>query len=364
MSSRFLIDRVASAVGYEVSSHKAWDAKDDEVIYKADWNEFGGEFPAELVELAKSSITAKSLNWYPNISNEELRKAIASFCDCSPDLVDYYHGSDGLHEVIVRCFLSDKKSVLIVGPTYDNFRAVVDTVTDNVNLFNMNISETSCENLLSKIIPVLNKHSPDLIYICNPNNPTGLIWSIESLELLVKDFPDSLWVIDEAYIEFDGTSSIDLCKKYDNIIVCRTLSKAFGLASARFGYCIAHPSIIDALGIVKNHKSITTLAQVLAYRVFQNHKYMIKYTNDVRELKKIQKFKGIDSFATIVGGGNFFLIHLGDRLKEILSTLKLKGIYIRDLSHLESMKGYARVTILSESMMVKLDAILLEVINK
>ena len=358
MSNRFLVDRISSATGYKVTSHEAWDVEDVSVIYKADWNEFGGELPPELVDLAKSSLTAKSLNWYPNISNSALRSAIASYCECSPDLVDYFHGSDGLHEIIARCFLSEIKSALIIGPTYDNFRAVVDTVTDNIDFFDMNVLETNSDNFLSQLTSKLRNTRPDLVYICNPNNPTGLIWSKKLLESLVKEFPDSLWIVDEAYIEFDGESLVGLCARVDNVIVTRTLSKAFGLASVRFGYCIAHPSIINALGAVKNHKSVTTLAQTLALHVFQNPEYMINYTKEVRELKKIDRFAGINSFPTLIGGGNFFLIYLGERLKEIIEILKTKGIYIRDLSHLDSMNGYARVTILSDSMMLKLDDVL------
>ena len=281
MNSRFLVESVTSASSYKVSSHKAWDSKFDGTIFKADWNEFGGEFPDEIVHVARSSITSKSLNWYPDVSNMELRRAIAEYCETSVETVDYFHGSDGLHELIVRCFLSSRKSVLIIAPTYDNFRAVCSTVTTRIKSFEVSLGDTDCDAILSSLTSSISDNKPNVVYLCNPNNPTGFTWSKASLTCLVTTFRDVLWVIDEAYIEFDGESIASLCESVDNLIVTRTLSKAFGLASLRFGYCIAHPFIVCGLAVINHHKSISALAQSVALHVLRSHDYVDGYVSQV-----------------------------------------------------------------------------------
>ena len=163
-----------------------------------------------------------------------------------------------------------------MSPTYDNFRAVCD------------LSECELEKFLfnQESYPEF-KFNAKIVYFANPNNPTGEFIDKENIELMLSLNPNTLFVVDEAYIEFGGESSAQLVSKYKNLLICRTLSKAFCLAGIRFGYCIACEEIINSLEAIKNPKSIMMLSQIIAIHAFTNPDYMYENVAKTIEGKKI-----------------------------------------------------------------------------
>ena len=124
-----------------------------------------------------------------------------------------------------------------------------------------------------------------MVYICNPNNPTGNVHSKEYIEYLLEEYPDTLFLVDEAYYEFSGITVKDLVLRYDNLLISRTMSKAFALANFRLGYLIASKDNIQFINKIRNPKNLSTLAQEAACAALSDVDYMWRYVEEVKRGK-------------------------------------------------------------------------------
>ena len=198
---------------------------------------------------------------------------------------------------------------------------------------------------------IIDEKEPSLIYICNPNNPTGTQHSVSYIESMLNKYPTILFLIDEAYAEFSGITAKDLVLRYENIIISRTMSKAFGMANFRFGYLLASENNINYISSIRNPKNITTFAQEAAIGALSDIPYMKAYVKEVNKAKEMF-LKGIDNFSDRIvykkGEGNFQL--LGCKTEEIKQTLiahlEKNNIFVRDLGQTEYLRKYCiRITI-------------------
>ena len=152
-------------------------------------------------------------------------------------------------------------------PTYEHF--CVNAVNAGGNLIRLSLKD-SCVVDLEEIANAIEKHHPAVMYLVSPNNPVGTQWTEDQVRSLATRYPKTLFILDEAYHEF---ASIDpktkapvtcarLAGEMTNVVVTRTFSKAFCLASVRCGYLICHPNLIEQLRVRYNPKSVNSLAQV------------------------------------------------------------------------------------------------------
>jgi histidinol-phosphate aminotransferase len=146
---------------------------------------------------------------------------------------------------------------------------------------------------------------PKIIYLVNPNNPTGTFTSIDDLKKLTLNNPNVLFIIDEAYYEFVGKSIAVFATKVPNIIVTRTFSKAFSLASIRFGYICADDKLLKQINKIRNTKEVNSFAQKLAEVALDNNNYIQERINlitkpfkvlDKQLVSKQRKIKGSKTF--------------------------------------------------------------------
>lgn len=181
------------------------------------------------------------LNRYPECQPPALINAYAQYAGVNAAQVLTSRGADEAIELLIRTFcVPGKDSIACFGPTYGMYAISAQTFNVGVNALRLND-----EYQLPNDIDV---HVADakLVFICNPNNPTGTIISPEVIEQVIAKLPDALVVVDEAYIEFCPDYSVaNLIDQFDNLIVLRTLSKAFALAGARSGFMLANEMIIE-----------------------------------------------------------------------------------------------------------------------
>lgn len=341
--SKFERTQLKNLKPYRLSSHKAWSSGSGTL--KLDWNESTKCLSENVKQALIEEITNGNLNWYPNVDNDELREAISEYSDVGNSNVQYFASSDALHEYIALAFVENSDRILIIGPTYDNFRAVVAAAGANAQFYNS--KDESLQINISQLNTDLQLICPKVVYIVNPNNPTGNLYSKEEIGFLLSSHPDILFIVDEAYFEFSGKTSSSLVSVYSNLIISRTFSKAFGLASFRIGYCLAHDSIISALNKVRNAKNVSHLAQVAALAVLKDLNPINKYVDEViqqREsffnfLQQFSRYKPLPSKA------NFIFVKMNSDVDEFTSFLEKKKIFIRDYSHLEMTRSYVRFTI-------------------
>ncbi len=332
---------------YPVVSHKAWELSGRENILKLDWNE-ATVLPSPKVRREIENFLANGrLNWYPDINNKKIVEMIAQYSRVATENVQYFSGSDDLHEYIIGTFTEPEDRALVVSPTYDNFRVAAESRGVSVRFhrlkepFDFQPDEFSAQ---------VGKLKPKIVYICNPNNPTGTVYKTSEIKTLARSFPETLFIIDEAYYEFAKQSASGIAVEYGNIIISRTFSKAFALAGFRIGYAISSVENIRHLNKIRNPKNVTALSQIAAMAALDDIAYTMSYVNEVLETKlwlrnKLEEIKG-KYFDIISGGGNFILLKMKPEIKENLIRHLLKAnIFVRDYKHVEGMEGYLRLTI-------------------
>lgn len=333
---------------YKVSDHKAWHLGDDPDVLKLDWNE-SAVSPSPLVKQRLIDFISNGrLNWYPNINNDELINKISHYVNVKPSQVQYFGSSDYLHEYIARIYLDNNDRVIMVSPTYDNFRSSAASLGAIADYFYL---DEDFKLNISKFESYLDQYQPKIVYICNPNNPTGTEISIAEIERLFHDFPNILFVIDEAYYEFSGITVSSLVNDYDNFIVTRTFSKAFSLASFRIGYAVSCEKNIAELSKIRNPKNIAQLSQIAAIAALDDLDYTKNCVQDIN-LAKFQFKKSIENLkndyihSVISGGGNYLLLKVDKLIKlGLISYLEDHKVFIRDYSHIASMENHLRISI-------------------
>lgn len=336
---------------YNVASHKIWQVKPDERgdILKLDWNEATIEPAPEVKERLRKLINDGSfLNLYPATNNTKIIELLSKYTGLEEKYLQYFASSDSLEEYISELFITVGDPVLILWPSYDNFRLTAQVAGAHVMFYEM---ESGFKFDPDKFEDKIDRKEPSLVYICNPNNPTGIQLPTVYIEHLLKKYSQTMFLIDEAYWEFSGVSAQELVTRYDNILIARTMSKAFALANIRFGYLISSRENIQFISSIRNPKNITTFAQEAVTAALENTEYMWKYVQSVRDARGYF-YRAINSlpggqFHAYESKGNFILIKCIDYLtkQEIFSYLQRNNIFVRDVNQSESVKNCIRVSI-------------------
>jgi len=336
---------------YKVASHKIWRVSEEEKknILKLDWNESTIQPSPKVIERLQALLKTDFINYYPETYNERLYELLSKYTGLPKSNIQYFASSDSLHEYISKMYISVGDPVLIVWPSYDNFRLTAQVAGAYLHFFELNSDFTLNSEAFENAIV---RKNPSLVYICNPNNPTGLLISREYIESLLIKFPNTVFLIDEAYIEFCAHETTSpLVTKYNNLLVSRTMSKAFGLANVRFGYLMASKENIDYISSIRNPKNITTFAQEAVVGALEDVKYMEEYVNQVNLAKEYfvaminsnlsDYLKAYDSSA------NFVLIDCKniENKTKLVSYLEEHNIFVRNVNQSDSVRNCIRITI-------------------
>lgn len=233
---------------------------------KLNANESNVGLPPLVEERIISRISRVPFHRYPNEEYDLLREQIGNSYGYTKDNVIIGNGSSEIIEKVFHAFGGNKnRKAIYPAPSfsmYDIYAKSADMEAIIVPLSNdytLDINE-----FLSKI----EKNNPSLIVICNPNNPTGQVLSIEEIEYIAQHISCAM-LVDEAYTEFYGQSAIPLLEKYTHIMIARTFSKAYALAGCRVGYMIAHKDVIQMIAKTYMPYHMNVLSIIAADTVFQ-----------------------------------------------------------------------------------------------
>jgi histidinol-phosphate aminotransferase len=316
-------------------------------------NEFTFDHNTKIINKIKESINNKLFCNYSNIYHENMTKLITKICEYNnnihnSDEIIITAGSDDGLEYITNTYINKSTNVLFFTPSYNYFEVLLKRKTNNIHYIPLdfnndnNIGIIDCMEFYE---PIMTKNS--IVYIVNPNNPLGIIIKPEIIEEMLIKYPDTMFIIDEAYIDFIiNMSVIFLIKKYTNIIVTRTFSKAFGLAGMRLGYLLSSTHNINNINILYNEKNVTDIAKISGYEVLNSLKYykdLIEIVNILRnEFQNFLKELGI---YYVESYGNFISFYVGKNHNTFLNILEKQNIYIRNRNNQHDMNGFVRITI-------------------
>ena len=189
-----------------------------------------------------------------------------------------------------------------------------------------------------------------LIYIANPNNPTGNFLTSQEIEDFLAEVPQNVIVVlDEAYTEFtiaeERVDSFRLLKKYSNLIISRSLSKAYGLAGLRIGYAVSNPEIADLLNRVRQPFNCNSLALTAAVAVMNDDEFVEKVAkNNQVEMKRYEEFCEHHQLEYIPSKGNFITIDFKQPAAPIYDALLHEGVIVRPIAGY-GMPNHLRISI-------------------
>ncbi len=280
--------KLASYDAYSLSTQKAWDNyRKDVVSYKLDWNEADEVADQGVLDFITNLYKKDNLlKWYPEADHTMLLEKLRSFNGLdSTKKILLAHGSDNALRMILQVFTNQSKCMVLL-PTYDNFRAQAESFGNNViGISVSDATEESIQTILSEIV----KLQPRLIYITNPNNPIGYQIESEGLKKILTTAKSisALVIVDEAYYEFSRETALPLMNEFNNLMIIRTFSKAFGLAGIRLGYLLANEEIVDELKKVYNPKDVTMLSASVGEYMLNNFDKIDKYVDEVNSNKEV-----------------------------------------------------------------------------
>ncbi len=296
---------------------------------------------------ALKHFTSAQVSIYPTSINHPLRYKLADFVGVDTDMITLSNGSDLLFCLLLMCFgLHLDKHILIHDYAFSSY--AIQAKGLGIPVKSVPIQSNWSVNI-QEIISVANKQTA-LIFLANPNNPTGLFIEHTNIVSLLESIPEStLLVLDEAYFEYasqtNPTNAISLLAKYPNLVITRTFSKAYGLAGLRLGYAIAHPHITNLLYRMQLPFAVNQAAIQAAMIALDDTEFLVK-TLKITTAGIQQLQHGLDqlNLTYLPTHANFLMIDGKMDVNSIYQTLQQYGIIVRPL-HAYGLNNYLRVTV-------------------
>ena len=286
-----------------------------------------------------------SANRYPDGGCFYLKKALAKRLRVKPENIVFGNGSDEIIILALRAFLKDNEEVIVARPTF-----LIYEIASVIQGARIKFAPLKDFRYDVQAIARLISRKTKLIFIDNPDNPTGTYITKKDIEFLISRLPKkAILFFDEAYFEFakdirDYAKTLKYLKT-KNIIITRSFSKSYSLAGLRIGYGIAKKQIIDCLNRVREPFNVNSVAQAAALAVLgdENH---IKKTLDLVKKGKSYLYRELDSLNIeyIPSATNFVLLKVRKDSKKVYKKLLRRGVIVREMSPWK-LKNFIRVTI-------------------
>ena len=307
-------------------------------------------FPPSPLAVKYASEEVEKCNLYSDPEMKDLTCAVARYLGVSSDRVLMTNGSDEILNFAFMAYCDKQTPAVFADITYGFYKVFADLY-----------------GIPKKIIPLKEDFTIDAkeyfnavgtIFIANPNAPTGIALTLEQVESIVKNNPENVVVIDEAYVDFGGESAVKLTDKYNNLLVTQTFSKSRSLAGARLGFGVGSKSLIADLNAIKystNPYNVNRMTAKAGLGAIEDDDYFVKNVNSVIEnreytAKELQKLG-----FTLTNSKTNFIFAKSDKIggEELYLKLKEKGILVRHFEK-ERIKDYNRITIGSKTEMQEL----------
>ncbi|MPM28926.1 Histidinol-phosphate aminotransferase [bioreactor metagenome] len=285
---------------------------------------------------------------YPDASNFELKEAISKKLGVSPEQVFCGTGSDSLIRVICNTFINPGDESIMAEITFPRYEASVKLMGGKVISIPMKDNGLDIEAMVDAIT-----ERTKIIWFCNPNNPTGTIFTKQDLDKVLGKIPPNVVIImDEAYIEYvtdkNFPNSLELLPKYPNMVVLRTFSKAYGLASLRCGYGVVHKELGEYFNRIIGPFDVNLFAQKAAIAALEDEAFLnLVFETNLKGREYLYEELDKMKLPYAKTNANFIMMNTLVDDKVVFDRLLKAGIIVRP-GHLLGMPGWMRVTIGTE----------------
>ena len=285
--------------------------------------------PSPQVAAALAALAPADLARYPD--RKPLREAIAAREGFSPDMVEVSNGSDDILRNLIDLVVAPGDTAVVTAPTF------------SMNILFLMVREACIVKVPfgppeafpeAAIIAAAREGAAKLLMLVNPGAPIGALIAPAAIERVVAALADTLVVVDEAYGEFAGVTALPLVRRYPNLVVTRTFSKAWGLAGMRVGYCFGDPSLIRPLRTALSPYPLSAAALAAARAALSDEGWMRRCVEKiVKERERLASLLAALGYTVYPSAANSLVI-LGERLAETAAYLKDRGILVRHFAKL------------------------------
>jgi len=285
---------------------------------------------------------------YPDPECKELKQALSNYLNVDSDNISVGNGATDIIHNFARLFA--KKKVVIPSPSFCEYELASRRVGAEVLLVPLRNSNLDADEIIEKA------DDSDALFLCNPNNPTGLLYKKSLKNIIEKINGTTKILVDECFVELvnhpERHTMIRNINEFDNVIILRSLTKSFGLAGLRLGYSVSSPMIAKRLTALQVSWNVNRLAQKAGVAALEDLEHLRKARAIIKEQRNLMYYSlrsKTSSFLPSKSDANFFLIHVPHKKtsKEIRDTLLSKcGILVRDCSAFSGMgSSYIRVSV-------------------
>lgn len=267
---------------------------------------------------------------YPDGYATDLREAVAEFHQLNPTQLIFGNGADNLIQIISRALIRPGFNTVMAEQTFSQYKH--NAIIDGGEI--KEIPQINGEHDLDGMLKAIDENT-SVVWVCNPNNPTGTYIPEERMKGFLEKVPsDVLVVLDEAYCHYvtaeDYFQSLPYLAKYPNLIILRTFSKIYGLASLRVGYGMASQEVIKALEPAREPFNVSSIAQAAASAALNDQEFVQsckeKNASGLKQFYQFCEEKGLNYFPS---QANFILIDFNNDANEVFQYLLERGFIVR-----------------------------------
>ena len=330
---------------YKPGKYEIPNLKKTKKIIKLSANESALGVSPKVKKILSSKISTSK---YPDYTSKLLRKEISTKFKCNANKVICGSGSDEIIQMLCQLFLNKGDQVIVPEFSFLMYRIYSSMSGAKVIFSKEKNFKISIDNIIKKV-----NNKTRIVFLANPNNPTGTYINKNELISLRKRLrKDILLVIDDAYYEYmrdkEYDSGLKIFKNYKNVFILRTFSKIYGLAALRIGWGFGDRNIIDALNLIKPPFNVNEIAQICAIEALKDNKFIIKsIKHNLHWSRKIKKtLEDFNIYSNKISA-NFLLLNFNRcKLSANLTEKKLekKGIILREMKTY-GIKNHLRLTI-------------------
>ena len=313
-----------------------------QVEAKLNQNENPFDIPAELKQKIFQQASQIEWNRYPTYESPRIRENLAKLYDVHPNQIVLGSGSNQLLVILLSAILDSSKSVLFCPPTFGLFEHYSSIYQANI----IRVYRAPGQDFpIKEVEREIRLKKPELLLLDSPTNPTGAEIPVAMIEKICE-ISSGLILVDEAYAEFCDNSVLPFIKRFPNLIISRTFSKAFSLAGMRFGYLVGDEKVVEQLRKVNIPYNINLFTELVVNTLLENRSALegnIRFIKTERQWL-YEQLCAIPNITVYPSSANFLLMKVPDG-KGVFQGLKGEGVLVRDVGSYPLLKDHLRVNV-------------------
>lgn len=303
--------------------------------------------PAGHSPRVRQAVDQARMDRYPDRECHELLKSLSQVYALESNRMVVGNGCCELIHLVANTFLKERDRVLILGPTFSEYERVSRLAGCHVQVVQ---SQAQAQFVVNEadVASALTLHKPKMVWLCNPNNPTGKSIAVPPALRRIDEHPETLFVVDESYIEFSDASLTLIHTNRPNVIVLRSLTKFHAIAGLRLGFVVSTFDLAKKMRLRRIAWSVNALAQAAGVAVLQDHDF---YQSELSKLQGAKRdlMTGLSELglSLVPSDTCFFLVQV-ESASDVRSGLLKARLLVRSCESFE-LKDYVRLSVRTEA---------------